>query len=96
MRAVVEFVINGIRPAFHPDGGDLTLLGYEDGVVEVSYRKGHNDHCVECVMTPEDLKDYLLESLQERVPGGVKDVVVVADDGAVGNGTSPATPSRMA
>jgi Fe-S cluster biogenesis protein NfuA len=81
MRAVIDFVLNGIRPAFHPDGGDIELLRYEDGVVEVAYRKGHNEHCFECVMTPEDLREFLLESFRAKVPS-VKDVVVVAEGSA--------------
>lgn len=89
MRAVIEFILNGIRPAFTPDGGDVRLLSYDDGVAEVAYRKGHNEHCVECVMTPEDLREYLLESFQEKVPD-VKDVVVVAD------GAPEATPQSLA
>lgn len=86
MRAVIEYIINGIRPAFHPDGGDITLLSYEEGVVAVSYRKGHNEHCVECVMSPEDLREFLLESFQAKVPT-VRDVEVQQETPAAAGGS---------
>lgn len=64
----VRRVIDEIRPMLTPDGGDVQLLSYEEGKVKVSYEKGVNDECVDCLMPPEDFQEYLLGLYRDRVP----------------------------
>jgi Fe-S cluster biogenesis protein NfuA len=73
----VKRVIDEIRPMLAPDGGDVQLLSYEEGTVKVSYEKGHNDECFDCVMPPEDFREYLLGLYRDRVPE-VSEVEVIS------------------
>lgn len=70
---LVRRVLDEVRPMLTPDGGGVELLSFDAGIVRVKYDKGHNDKCVECVMPPEDFREYLMEILQSRV----RDVVDV-------------------
>ena len=78
---LVKKVIDEVRPMLTPDGGNVELVSISDGVVTVNYDKGHNEHCVDCVMPPEDFRLYLLDMLHDRAPG-VLDVKVIASSKA--------------
>ena len=73
---LVKRVLDEVRPMLTPDEGDVQLLSIDEGTVRVKYDKGHNDKCVECVMPPEDFREYLMGLFESRVPG-VTDVEVV-------------------
>ena len=75
---LVRRVLDEVRPMLTPDGGDVELLSFENGVVRVRYDKGHNEQCIECVMPPEDFRLYLMDLFGERVRG-VVDVEVTGE-----------------
>ncbi len=56
-----------IRPALQADGGDLVLLGVEDGVVNLQMVGA----CGGCPMSMMTLKAGIERILQDRVPGVV-------------------------
>jgi Fe-S cluster biogenesis protein NfuA len=62
--AILE-AIEAIRPALQMDGGDIELVGFEDGVVKVQL-KGACDSCSISWLT---LKGGVERVLKERVPG---------------------------
>jgi Fe-S cluster biogenesis protein NfuA len=68
----VEAALAKIRPALQADGGDVELVGVEDGVVKVSLRGA----CVGCPMSTMTLKQGIERILKEEIPE-VKEVVAV-------------------
>jgi len=70
MREKVEEVINTIRPSLQADGGNIELVGINDGVVEVRLLGA----CAGCPMSQMTLSNFVEKILRERVPGvkGVK------------------------
>ena len=63
-----------IRPAVQADGGDLVLLGAEDGVVSLQMVGA----CGGCPLSMMTLKAGIERILKDRVPG-VRQVVASAD-----------------
>ena len=51
-----------------PDGGSLELLSVEGETLRVAYRPGHNEQCATCVISPENLRDMLLDVLPQHDP----------------------------
>ena len=76
MDPLLESVLDDFRIILKVDGGALDLVSQDDGVVTLRYVPGHNEKCPECVLTPEQLRDLVKESLQTRVPY-VEEVVLV-------------------
>ena len=72
MKERVESVIDAIRPALQADGGDVELVGIEDGVVSVRLVGA----CGGCPMATVTLRDGIERALMEEVPE-VKQVVAV-------------------
>lgn len=72
MREQVEAAINKIRPALQADGGDVELVGVEDGVVQVRLVGA----CNGCPMATMTLRDGIQRVIMEEVPG-VKQIVSV-------------------
>ena len=70
MREQVEKALERIRPALQADGGDVELVGIEDGVVSVKLTGG----CGCCSMATVTLKNGIERVLMAEVPG-VKEVV---------------------
>lgn len=66
--------LNYIRPAVQADGGDIILLGAEDGVVRIEMAGA----CGGCPLSMMTLKAGIERILKERVPG-VREVHAVAD-----------------
>lgn len=64
----VRQVVDDVRPFLTPDGGDVDLLSIDGDVVRVRYRKGHNEKCVECVMAPDEFREYMIEMFRNQVP----------------------------
>jgi Fe-S cluster biogenesis protein NfuA len=52
------------------DGGSLSLLGVEDGVIRVGYRLGPDPSCESgaCVLPQVELQELMSESLARRDP----------------------------
>ena len=72
MKEEVEKVIAEIRPALEADGGNIELVGVEDGVVKVRLMGA----CGSCPMSQLTLKRGVEARLKAKVPG-VKEVVAV-------------------
>jgi len=68
----VEAALAKIRPALQADGGDVELVGVEDGVVKVSLTGA----CAGCPMSTMTLKQGIERILKEEIPE-VKEVVAV-------------------
>ncbi len=63
----LEATLEYIRPALQADGGDLVLLGVDDGVVNLQMVGA----CGGCPMSMMTLKAGIERILQDRVPGVV-------------------------
>jgi len=68
----VEAALAKIRPALQADGGDVELVGVEDGVVKVILKGA----CAGCPMSTITLKQGIERILKEEIPE-VKEVVAV-------------------
>lgn len=70
--AMLDATLEYIRPALQADGGDLVLLGVEDGVVNLQMVGA----CGGCPMSMMTLKAGIERILTDRVPG-VREVTAV-------------------
>lgn len=66
--ATLEATLDYIRPAIQMDGGDIVLLGAEDGVVNLQMVGA----CGGCPMSMMTLKAGIERILMDRVPGVVE------------------------
>lgn len=60
----VAFAIEEVRPAIQADGGDLSLLGVENGIVRVSLHGA----CRDCAMANSTLSDFVTERIKLYAP----------------------------
>jgi Fe-S cluster biogenesis protein NfuA len=65
---MLQETLDYIRPAVQMDGGDLVLLGVEDGVVDLQMVGA----CGGCPMSMMTLKAGIERILKDRVPGVVE------------------------
>jgi Fe-S cluster biogenesis protein NfuA len=72
--AKLDEALDYIRPAVQADGGDIVLLGAEDGVVELEMVGA----CGGCPLSMMTLKAGIERILMDRVPG-VREVRASAD-----------------
>lgn len=72
MKEKVEAALAKIRPALQADGGDVELVGVEDGVVKVSLTGA----CAGCPMSTMTLKQGIERILKAEIPE-IKEVVAV-------------------
>ena len=72
MREKVEAVLDKIRPALMRDGGNVELVGVNDGTVEVRLTGA----CGDCPMATMTLKMGIEQVLKQEIPE-VKEVVAV-------------------
>lgn len=72
MKEKVEEVLAKIRPALQADGGDVELVGVDDGVVKVMLKGA----CAGCPMATITLKQGIERVLKAQIPE-VKEVVAV-------------------
>ena len=63
----VKEALDKIRPMLKADGGDVELVGVEDGVVKVRLQGA----CAGCPMSQMTLKNGIEKMLKEKVPGVV-------------------------
>ena len=70
MREKVEAALADIRPTLQADGGDVELIGVEDGVVKVRLTGA----CGGCPMAKMTLRNGVERILKEKVPE-VKEVI---------------------
>ena len=74
MHSKVEDVLEKIRPSLMMDGGNVELVGVDNGVVKVRLTGG----CAHCSMSSITLKMGIERLLQQEVPG-IKEVINVND-----------------
>ncbi len=72
MKEKVEKALESIRPSLKADGGDIKLIGVEDGVVRVKLTGA----CSGCPMSAMTMKFGVEKALKEIVPE-VKEVIMV-------------------
>ena len=72
MRDKVEEVLNKIRPRLMADGGNVELIGVDDGVVKVRLTGA----CGDCAMATITLRMGIERILKQEIPE-VKEVVAV-------------------
>ena len=72
MKEKVESVLQQVRPALQPDGGDVGLVDVNDGIVSVRLKGA----CSGCPMATMTLKDGIERILKEQLPE-IKEVVAV-------------------
>ena len=72
MKEKVEAILEQIRPALQADGGDVELVGVDDGVVSVKLTGA----CDGCPMAAMTLKMGIERVLRKDIPE-VKEVVAV-------------------
>lgn len=75
IEAKIQEVLEKIRPFLQNDGGDISFVGYKDGIVYVKVLGA----CVDCVGLDQTIKDGVEMILMEEV-SGVIGVEVVKDD----------------
>lgn len=71
--AIIEQVLDEIRPGVAMDGGNIVLAGYADGVVQV-YMQGSCSGCPSSTLT---LKAGIEQRLRQRLPE-LKEVVAIS------------------
>ena len=74
MEGQVNDALELIRPAIQMDGGDIKLLGIEEGVVTVQLY----GTCETCPISPVTLRQGVERLLRERVPGVTQVVALEA------------------
>ncbi|HEY33115.1 MAG TPA: NifU family protein [Dehalococcoidia bacterium] len=72
MNDKVEAILNEIRPSLQADGGDVELVGVNDGMVSLRLTGA----CAGCPMSTMTLKMGIERILKEKLPE-VKEVVAV-------------------
>ena len=72
MQKEIEAVLEQIRPSLQADGGDVELVGVNDGVVSVKLQGA----CGSCPMSTMTLKMGIERVIREQIPE-VKEVVAV-------------------
>ncbi len=72
MKEKVEAALEEIRPNLQADGGDVELVGIDDGIVSVKLTGA----CAGCPMSTMTLKNGIERILRDRIPE-VKEVVSV-------------------
>ena len=72
MKEKVEAALAKIRPALQADGGDVELVGVDDGVVKVTLKGA----CAGCPVASMTLKQGIERVLKDEIPE-VKEVVAV-------------------
>ena len=65
MEEQVKKCLDEIRPGLQADGGDVTLVAVENGVVKVRLQGS----CAGCPMSQITLKDGIERYLKNKVPG---------------------------
>ncbi len=72
LRDEVEAALDRIRTGLRVEGGDVQLVGIDDGIVKVKLQGS----CAGCPFSQMTLKNFIEKEIKKSVPG-VKGVVAV-------------------
>jgi Fe-S cluster biogenesis protein NfuA len=72
---VVIQVVSQFDEIVKPDGGSVSFVSADDGVLRVHYAPGTNEECAACVMSPDALAGMIKDMVISLDPS-IKDVVV--------------------
>lgn len=72
LKGDVEATLDKIRAALRAEGGDVKLVGIEDGIVKVKLQGS----CAGCPFSQMTIKNFIEKELKKSVPG-VKGVEAV-------------------
>ena len=62
---LIEATLNKVRPFLQRDGGDITFIGFKDGIVYVTLTGA----CQGCMMADDDISGGIEIILMQEVPG---------------------------
>ena len=65
MKERIEMALDKIRKGLQQDGGDIELVGIEDGIVKVRLKGA----CAGCPMSQMTLANFVETALRKEVPG---------------------------
>lgn len=65
MITLIEATLNKIRPFIRRDGGDVKLVGFENGIIYVEMLGA----CVGCMFVNNTISDGIEVILMEEIPG---------------------------
>jgi Fe-S cluster biogenesis protein NfuA len=68
MSAMAQQVVEQFNEIVKPDGGSVTFVSADDGVLRVRYAPGSNDECETCVMAPDSLAAMMKDMVQGLDP----------------------------
>ncbi|MCW8130564.1 MAG: NifU family protein [Planctomycetota bacterium] len=86
MRAQVQSALEEIRPYIQADGGDVELVGVDDGIVTIKM----TGHCVGCPSSQVTLRQGIETHLRKRVPE-IVEIVQAPDTHPVASSHAPVT-----
>ncbi len=72
---VVDQVVSQFNEIVKPDGGSVSFISADDGVLRIRYAPGKNDECETCVMTPDALAGMMKDMVMTLDPS-IKDVEI--------------------
>ena len=68
MSAEAQQVVEQFNEIVKPDGGSVTFLSADGGVLRVRYAAGSNEECETCVMTADALAAMMKDMVQGLDP----------------------------
>lgn len=68
IRAIALQVVAQFDEIVRPDGGSVSLIALEDGVLRVRYAPGRNEACATCVMEPDALAGMMKDVVGTLAP----------------------------
>jgi Fe-S cluster biogenesis protein NfuA len=68
MSADAQQVVEQFNEIVKPEGGAVEMLSVDGGVLRVRYVPGTNEECASCVLTADELRDMMKESVQTFDP----------------------------
>jgi Fe-S cluster biogenesis protein NfuA len=79
-RATIEETLSHFQQLVVSDGGSLRIRDFDEDSrrLSVEYNKGHNDECMDCVITHEHLQVFISEALAAR-KADVAEVAVLGE-----------------
>lgn len=77
MPAESELLIEQFNEIVKADGGRVSLLSEQEGVLRVRYECGVNQECPTCVMSPTELAT-MMKDMAQAVAPSIQDILIDA------------------